>query len=401
LFADLGLKYVGPVDGHDVQAVERALRRAKGFRGPVLVHCITNKGHGYAPALADAEDLMHGPPAFDPATGKPLSASGLSLGKVMGRELVRHAAERDDLVAITAAMTGPTGLGPFAKKYPERFFDVGIAEQHAMTSAAGLALGGLHPVFAVYSTFLNRAFDQLLMDCAMHRLGVTVVLDRAGITQEDGPSHHGMWDMSLAGIVPGLRLAAPRDEPSMVEEFAEAIEVGDAPTVIRYPKGAVPQTVPAIRRIDGVDVLAQAPEDSPDVLLVSVGALAGSAVEAAGRLADHGIGVTVVDPRWVLPVSPALVELAGGYRHVVTLEDGGRSGGVGSAVRDALGPAADVLVIALPQEFLEPGSRSELLVDKGLSGQAVAIQIAGHVSSSDLGSPVADSAAGSDESLQA
>jgi 1-deoxy-D-xylulose-5-phosphate synthase len=400
LFADLGLKYVGPVDGHDVQAVERALRRAKGFRGPVLVHCITNKGHGYAPALADAEDLMHGPPAFDPATGKPLAASGLSMGKVMGRELVLHAAQRDDLVAITAAMTAPLGLSEFAKKYPDRFFDVGIAEQHAMTSAAGLALGGLHPVFAVYATFLNRAFDQLLMDCALHRLGITVVLDRSGITQEDGPSHHGMWDMSLAGIVPGLRLAAPRDEQSLVEEFAEALDVADAPTVVRYSKGAVPQPVPAVRRIDGLDLLVEADEDSRDVLLVSVGALAGGAVEAAHRLADHGIGVTVVDPRWVLPVPPALVELAAGYRHVVTLEDGGRAGGVGSAVRDALGPAADVLVIALPQEFLEPGSRSELLVDKGLSGQAVAIQIAGHVSSSSAGTPV-PGPTGADESLQA
>ncbi len=385
LFQDLGLKYVGPVDGHDVQAVEKALRRAKGFRGPVLVHCVTNKGQGYPPALADAEELMHSPPAFDPETGNPLSPTGSSLGQVMGRELVKHAAERDDLVAITAAMTGPTGLGPFAKAYPERFFDVGIAEQHAVTSAAGLALGGLHPVFAVYSTFLSRGFDQLLMDCALHRLGVTVVLDRSGITQEDGPSHHGIWDLSLAAIVPGLRVAAPRDEPSLVSEFAEALAVHDAPTILRYPKGAMPQMFQAVRTVGGLDVLAEPPtaseQPSVEVLLVSVGALAGAAVEAASRLADHGIAVTVVDPRWVLPVSPALIELAAGFDHVVTLEDGGRSGGVGAAVRDALGPRADVLVIALPQAFLEPGSRGELLAERGLTGQAVAREIAGHVSS--------------------
>ncbi|MDQ2846249.1 MAG: 1-deoxy-D-xylulose-5-phosphate synthase [Actinomycetota bacterium] len=384
LFSDIGLKYVGPIDGHDVQALEKALRRAKGFRGPVLVHCVTNKGQGYPPALADAEELMHGPPAFDPKTGKPLSASGPSLGQVMGRELVRHAAERDDLVAITAAMAGTTGLGLFAKAYPDRFFDVGIAEQHAVTSAAGLALGGLHPVFAVYATFLNRAFDQLLMDCALHRLGITVVLDRSGITQEDGPSHHGIWDLSLAAIVPGLRVAAPRDEPSLVSEFAEALAIDNGPTMLRYPKGAVPQEVTTLRTVGSLDVLAEpaagAERAATDVLLVSVGALAGAAVEAAGRLADHGIAVTVVDPRWVLPVSPDLVALAADFDHVVTVEDGGRAGGVGAAVRDALGPRADVLVIALPQEFLEPGSRGELLAEKGLTGQAVAIQIAGHVS---------------------
>ncbi len=382
LFQDLGLKYLGPVDGHDMAALEKALRRAKDFRGPVLVHCLTNKGQGYAPALADAAELMHGPPAFDPETGQPLSPVKLSLGGVIGRELVRHGAEREDLVAITAAMSGPLALDGFAAAFPDRFFDVGIAEQHALTSAAGLALGGLHPVVAVYSTFLNRAFDQLLMDCALHKLGVTVVLDRAGITQEDGPSHHGIWDLSLAGIVPGLRVAAPRDEPTLVAEFAEALDVSTGPTLLRYPKGAVPPALAAVRTVDGMDVLAEPADDAEDgrVLLVSVGALAGAAVEAASRLDDHGIGVTVVDPRWVLPVSDKLVALAKSFDHVVTLEDGGRSGGVGAAIRDALGPSADVLVIALPQEFLEPGSRAELLPEKGLSGQSVAIQIAGHVS---------------------
>ncbi|MBE7163243.1 MAG: 1-deoxy-D-xylulose-5-phosphate synthase, partial [Williamsia herbipolensis] len=293
LFADLGIKYLGPIDGHDTRALERALRRARNFRGPVLVHCITNKGQGYAPAIADTAELMHGPPAFDPVTGRPLTPPSLSMGGVVGRELVKHGAVRDDVCAITAAMSGPLGLDAFAAAYPKRFFDVGIAEQHAMTSAAGLALGGMHPVVAVYSTFLNRAFDQLLMDCALHSLPVTVVLDRSGVTQVDGPSHHGMWDLSLAAIVPGLRVAAPRDEATLVDQFAAALDVSDGPTLIRYPKGAVPQAIPAIRRHDGLDVLAGSDEDG-DVLLVAIGAMAGPAVEAAARLADHGVAATVV-----------------------------------------------------------------------------------------------------------
>ncbi|WP_343074774.1 1-deoxy-D-xylulose-5-phosphate synthase [Nakamurella aerolata] len=383
LFQDLGLKYLGPVDGHDIGAVERALQRAKGFRGPVLVHCITNKGQGYPPALADEAEMMHSPAAFDPDTGKPLAAGVRTFGQVFGEELVRHAAIRDDVVAITAAMSGPTGLGPFAEHYPDRFYDVGIAEQHALTSAAGLSFGGLHPVVALYSTFLNRAFDQLLMDCALHGRGVTVVLDRAGITGEDGPSHHGMWDMTIAATVPALRLAAPRDGATLRAELAEALDVDDRPTLLRYPKGAVPQELPAVRRIGSgdaaIDVLYER-EAPGGVLLIGVGVLAAAAVEAAERLADHGIDATVVDPRWVLPVSPELVELASEYRHVVTVEDGGRSGGVGAAIRDALPTDADVLVLGLPQDFLEAASRSDLLAEKGLTGQAIARTVAGHVS---------------------
>ncbi len=375
LFQDLGLKYVGPIDGHDVAALETALRRAKGFRGPVLVHCLTQKGRGYPPAEADAAEQMHSPPAFDPLTGRPVTVgAGETFGDVFGREIVRIGHERPDVVAITAAMCGPTGLTPFALAFPDRLYDVGIAEQHAVGSAAGLAMGGMHPVVALYSTFLNRAVDQLLMDCALHRLGVTVVLDRAGVTGPDGPSHHGMWDLTLGAMVPGLRLAAPRDAATLAEEFAEALQVDDGPTVLRYPKGPAPTAIPALRRVGPIDVLAEPPVDADrDVLLVAVGGFAGIGIEVADRLADQGIGVTVVDPRWVLPVPAELGELAARHRLVVTVEDGGRSGGVGAAVSDALRPASvPVRVFALPQEFLPAGSRTELLVELGLTTQAIA-----------------------------
>ncbi|HEY5879341.1 MAG TPA: 1-deoxy-D-xylulose-5-phosphate synthase, partial [Nakamurella sp.] len=379
MFADLGLKYVGPVDGHDVEALTQALAGARAFRGPVVVHCVTRKGQGYHPAETDEAEQMHSPPAFDPATGRPVAATTTTWTHVFGREMVVAGAERPDVVAITAAMCGPTGLTPFGTAFPDRIFDVGIAEQHALTSAAGLAMGGMHPVVAVYATFLNRGFDQLLMDCALHRLGVTVVLDRAGVTGEDGPSHHGMWDMSLAAIVPGLRMAAPRDASTLAEELHEALDVTDGPTVLRFPKGAVPATVPAVRRLfdeagDGVDILAEPTgRQERDVLLVAVGAFGAMAVEAARLLAAQGIGVTVVDPRWALPVPAEIAGLATEHRLVVSVEDGGRSGGVGAAITDRLADTGvPVHVLALPQEFLEPASRGELLVDLGLTGQAVA-----------------------------
>ncbi len=388
LFQDLGLKYLGPIDGHDMQALEDALRSAKGYRGPVLVHCLTRKGQGYPPAENDDAEQMHSPPAFDPDTGLPIAAPSRTWTSVFSRTLVELGGSRPDLVAITAAMSGPTGLDAFADAFPDRIYDVGIAEQHALTSAAGLAMGGMHPVIALYATFLNRAFDQLLMDCALHRLGVTVVLDRAGVTGEDGPSHHGMWDMSLAGLVPGLALAAPRDAATLAQELAEALMVDDAPTLLRYPKGAVPQDVLTRRRVAGVDaqlvpaeggigavdVLAEPGEgQGPDVLLIAVGAFGAMAVDAAVRLADQGIGVTVVDPRWALPVPSALALLAAGHRMVVTLEDGGRSGGIGAAIADTLVPTGvPVTVLALPQQFLEAASRGDLLADLGLNAKDVA-----------------------------
>ena len=409
LFADLGLKYLGPVDGHDVEEMEHALRRARDFGGPVVVHAVTAKGRGFAPAEADEADLMHSTGVLDPDTGIPVGPTARDWTAVFTETMLELGRERSDVVAITAAMQGPTGLTPFGLAYPERLFDVGIAEQHAMTSAAGLAQGGLHPVVAIYSTFLNRAFDQLLMDVALHRAPVTVVLDRAGVTGSDGASHNGMWDLSVLGIVPGLRVAAPRDAVTLRDELREAVAIGDGPTALRWSKGAVPASVPALRTLgpaEGpgrVDVLAEpgraslaAPRPTavdrlpdagiPDVLLVAVGAFGELGVQAAERLAAQGIGVTVVDPRWVQPVPDALLDLAGEHHLVVTVEDGGRHGGVGSAVAEALSAAGiDVPVrrLGLDQEFLAHASRGQVLAAAGLTDADVARRITEWVSGRD------------------
>jgi 1-deoxy-D-xylulose-5-phosphate synthase len=389
MFEDLGIKYVGPVDGHDIDAVESALRRAKGFGGPVIVHAVTRKGYGYRPAEEDEADCLHGPSsAFDVETGKLLAPASVKWTHVFADELVAIADERPDVVGITAAMAEPTGIAALARKYPERVYDVGIAEQHAATSAAGLAMGGLHPVVAVYATFLNRAFDQVLLDVAMHRLPVTFVLDRAGITGPDGPSHYGIWDMSVFGVVPGLRIAAPRDAATLREALREAVSVDDGPTILRFPTGAVPADLPAIRREGTVDVLAESART--DVLLVAVGAFGHLGVEVAARLGEHGYGVTVVDPRWVRPVPDELVGLAAGHRLVVTVEDGVRTGGVGDAVAKAL-READVRVplrdIGVPGEWHPQGSRAQILSDLGLTAQDVARDVTGWISR--LDEPVA------------
>ncbi len=393
MFSDLGLKYVGPIDGHDEHAVEAALRHARAFNAPVIVHVVTRKGMGFGPAEADEAEQMHACGVIDPITGLATSESAPGWTATFSDELIRLARKRRDIVAITAAMPGPTGLAAFGQQYPDRLFDVGIAEQHAMTSAAGLAMGGMHPVVAIYSTFLNRAFDQLMMDVALHDLPVTIVLDRAGVTGPDGASHNGMWDLSILGVVPGMRVAAPRDSATLREELREAVAVKDGPTALRFPKGDVGADVPALRRLDGIDVLAE-PADglAADVLLIAVGPMATMALATAQRLRTQGIGVTVVDPRWVLPVPEVLGRLAREHKLVVTCEDNGVAGGVGSAVSAALrGNEIDVPCrdVGVPQEFLEHASRGQVFDEIGLTDQHLSRRITGWVAA--LGSSVTES----------
>ncbi len=381
MFEDLGIKYVGPVDGHDLGAMESALQRAKRYGGPVIVHAVTAKGYGYAPAEQDEADRLHAPGAFDPQTGKMLAAPSLKWTNVFADELVALAGERPDIVGITAAMPESTGIDKLAAAFPDRAYDVGIAEQHAATSAAGLALAGLHPVVAIYATFLNRAFDQVLMDVALHKLPVTFVLDRAGITGPDGPSHYGIWDMSILGVVPGLRVAAPRDAETLRASLREAVSIDDGPTVVRFPTGSVPAALPALRRVGGVDVLAEA--QRKDVLFVSVGAFAHVALQVAGELAKRGYGVTVVDPRWVRPAPIELVGLASEHKLVVTLEDGVRNGGIGDAVAKLLRdneldvPLRD---LGVPVQWIDHGTRAEILAEIGLTAPEITERVTKWVS---------------------
>ena len=373
MFEDLGLKYLGPIDGHDIAAMERALRQAKEYGAPILVHAITEKGKGHKPAVADEAEKFHAVGVIDPESGEPLAKSGTSWTKVFAQELVEIGKTREDIVAITAAMLGPTGLDQFQAAYPERTIDVGIAEQHAVTSAAGLAFTGLHPVVAVYSTFLNRAFDQMLLDVALHKAGVTFVLDRSGVTGDDGPSHHGIWDLALTGIVPTMHVAAPRDGARLKELLREAVEISDAPSMVRFPKGTVQEDIPAFERRDGIDVLYRG--ESADVLMISVGAMAAIAVEAASSAYREGVGVTVIDPRWVKPLPESLVRMAERYKSVVVLEDGIRHAGIGSSISEMFRDAGVLIPlhsIGVPLEFIEHSKRGQILSDIGITAQSIA-----------------------------
>ncbi|OKX88591.1 1-deoxy-D-xylulose-5-phosphate synthase [Corynebacterium glutamicum] len=388
MFPELGMKYVGPVDGHNQKAVDNALKYAHDYDGPIIVHMVTEKGRGYAPAEQDLDELMHSTGVIDPLTGAPKSASKPGWTSVFSDELVKIGAQNENVVAITAAMAGPTGLSKFEANFPNRFFDVGIAEQHAVTSAAGLALGGKHPVVAIYSTFLNRAFDQLLMDVGMLNQPVTLVLDRSGVTGSDGASHNGVWDMALTSIVPGVQVAAPRDEDSLRELLNEAISIDDGPTVVRFPKGDLPTPIVAIDTLeDGVDVLAYedaTEDDAPSVLIVAVGERATVALEVASRIKQHGVNVTVVDPRWIVPIPQSLVALSDDHDLVITIEDGVIHGGVGSLLSDALN-ASEVDTprrqIAVPQKYLDHASRSEVLADYGLDADGIETTVVGWLDS--------------------
>ena len=376
MFEDLGLKYVGPIDGHNIEAMERALEQAKEFGEPVLIHVITEKGKGHQPAVADEAEKFHAVGVVDPETGTPLAKSSTSWTNIFSEELLALGKERKDIVAITAAMLGPTGLDKFQSEFPERTIDVGIAEQHAVTSAAGLAFAGLHPVIAVYSTFLNRAFDQLLLDVALHKAGVTFVLDRAGITGDDGPSHHGIWDLAITGLVPTMHVAAPRDAARLRETLREAVAINDAPTAVRFPKGAVQGDIPAFERRDGVDVLYRG--ESADVLLISIGSMAAIAVEAASQAYREGVGVTVIDPRWVKPLPASLISMADRYKSIVVLEDGIKHGGIASAISEQCREAGlniAIHSIGVPLEFIEHSRRSEILEDLGITAQKISRDI--------------------------
>jgi 1-deoxy-D-xylulose-5-phosphate synthase len=379
LFEDLGIKYIGPIDGQDEQVMEQALRRAAEYGKPVLVHAITRKGFGYALAEQNEEDCLHQVPAAPGGMNTVPAAPKRGWTDVFADEMVAIGARRPDVVAVTAAMLHPVGLAPFKAAYPDRVYDVGIAEQHAMTMAAGLAMAGLHPVVSIYATFLNRAFDQLLMDVALHRLPVTVTLDWAGVTGPYGASHNGMWDGSILQVVPGLRVAAPRDGNRVAELVNEAIAVSDGPTVVRYPKGSIGAEAEAVGRLGQMDVLAVPGADSgQDVLLLGAGPMAVTCVEVAKRLSDHGIGVTVVDPRWVKPVDPAVVAAAAAHRLVAVVEDNGRAGGFGDAVARLLRDAdvdTPVKTYGLDQEFLDHAAREQILEAAGLTPQHLARQI--------------------------
>jgi 1-deoxy-D-xylulose-5-phosphate synthase len=378
MFEDLGLKYIGPVDGHNIAAIESALELAKDFGAPVLVHVITEKGRGHAPAIMDEAEKFHAVGVVDPATGVSLAKSVTSWTSIFSDEIVQIAKSRPDIVALTAAMQGPTGLDPFAKEFPDRIFDVGIAEQHAVTAAAGMAFAGLHPVVAVYSTFLNRAFDQLLLDVALHKAGVTFVLDRAGITGDDGASHNGMWDLALTGIVPGLQIAAPRDGSRLRELLRESVLISDGPSVIRFPKGAVIPDIPAFERRDGIDVLYRG--ESADILFISVGALAHIAVEAAAQAYREGVGVTVIDPRWVKPLPKSLISMAGRYKSVVVLEDGIEHGGIASTISELFREhdlTIPVHSIGVPLKFFDHAKRNDILAEIGISVQSITRSLVG------------------------
>jgi 1-deoxy-D-xylulose-5-phosphate synthase len=376
MFEDLGIKYIGPIDGHDILAMDRALEQAKDFGEPVIVHVITEKGRGYSPAIADEAEKFHAVGIVDPETGLPVSQSKLSWTDVFASELIQVGRARPDVVAITAAMLGPTGLDKFQREFPKRTIDVGIAEQHAVTSAAGLAFTGIHPVVAVYSTFLNRAFDQVLLDVALHKAGVTFVLDRSGITGDDGPSHHGIWDLALTGIVPTMEVAAPRDGARLRQALQEAVAISDRPTLIRFPKGPVQSDIPAFESRDGIDILYRG--ESADVLLVSIGAMAAMAVEAASQAYREGVGVTVIDPRWVKPLPASIVTLARRYKSIVVLEDGVRHGGIASTLSEMLRDARVEIAIhsiGVPLEFIEHSKRGEILEDLGITAQNIAREI--------------------------
>ena len=371
IFETLGLKYGGPIDGHDLQAVEKALRDAARIRGPVVVHVVTNKGQGYGPAVADKIDKFHAVSIFDPDSGT-AAKKVPDWTDVFGEALCEAAEADPTIVAITAAMASSTGLLNFAQRFPDRFFDVGIAEQHAVTFAAGLAMRGLRPVVCIYSTFLQRAFDQVACDVALHQLPVTFVIDRAGITGADGPSHHGMLDLAYLRCIPGMTVSAPSSPDELRRLFATAI-AHDGPFSLRFPRGPAPSAGTA--PLDAVPIPSiEIRHRGGDVALLAVGKMVAVAMQAQEKLAPRGVTATVVDARFVKPLDPALSAICSRHRAVVTVEDGVASGGFGSAVTELLtsdGVSMPIVRLGLPDRFIEHGAQGSLLSQLGLDADGI------------------------------
>src|SRR5690349_9653353 len=372
MFESLGIKYAGLVDGHDEPALEEVLTRAKRLREPVVVHVVTEKGHGYDPAIDDDIDKLHGVGAFDPLTGRPRSTE-VTYTDVFGDALMSAATRRPEVAAITAAMASSTGLLNFAKEFPERFFDVGICEQHAVTFAAGLAMAGMHPVVCIYSTFLARAFDQTIMDVALHKLPVTFVIDRAGVTGPDGASHHGIFDLSYLRLIPNLKIAAPKDATELCALLETALAT-DGPVAIRFPSSAIP-SAPELP-VEPLPVGRwEELRKGGDAVIFAVGRMVEVAVEAAERLEVQGVACAVVNARWIKPVDPRLVDWARSHPAVITVEDNVGTGGFGGAVLEALAPhglAGRVRTLALPDAFLPQGKAADILREHGLDAAGIA-----------------------------
>ena len=376
-FEALGVRYTGPFDGHDIAGMEDALRNAAAYDGPIVVHVLTQKGRGYPPAEADDEKCLHDAPVFDPMTGPPKWVPA-GYTEAFATAMLDVGERHPQVHAITAAMPGPTGLLPFAERFPERFHDVGIAEQHAVTSAAGMAMGGLRPVVAVYSTFFTRAFDQANLDVGLHELPVVFALDRAGITGDDGPSHHGVLDLALCLKIPGMTVFAPSSAQELGAMLRHALTL-DGPAAIRYPKGAA-RNVPEEDVGSGLEARVVR-QGEGDVCILAVGKLVEEAEKAAAELAQQGISATVWDVRVVKPLDPAMVANAGQHRLVVTVEDGIRAGGAGSFMADAIAdhrsmPAkAPVVVLGTPAEYIPQGKPDQIHARLGLDGPGIAASV--------------------------
>jgi 1-deoxy-D-xylulose-5-phosphate synthase len=378
-FEALGVRYVGPLDGHDIAGMEQAFRQAAAFDGPIVVHVITQKGRGYKFAEEDEEKCLHDAASFDPAVGPTQSSRALKgYTLAFSESMLEIAEERDDVVAITAAMPGPTGLLPFQARFPDRFFDVGIAEQAAVTSAAGMAMGGLRPVVAVYSTFLSRAFDQANLDVGLHGLPVVFALDRAGITGDDGPSHHGILDMALCLKIPGMTIFAPSSAQELKVMLRSALDLS-GPSVLRFAKTAARQ-VPSNQVGTGLSARRVRAGDG-SVCILAVGKLLEPAEEAAALLADEGVEAALWDVRVVRPLDPIMIADAGRHALVVTVEDGIRNGGAGNFIADAIADlnakrqSPPVLNLGVPTAYIPHDKPERILGQLGLDGPGIAASI--------------------------